>query len=68
MAGLRPALYPPDAARDWDALLRFRHFLRHADAATLDPERLRLNAERLGRAVAATDPYVASLRAALSGE
>lgn len=53
--GLRPAVYPPDAEEDWEALLRFRHFLRHAYVLRLDPAKLRTNLERLGRAVAASN-------------
>jgi len=30
IARLRPAVYPAEAQADWEALLRFRHFLRHA--------------------------------------
>jgi hypothetical protein len=63
VSGLRPALFPADAERDWDELRRFRHFLRHAYPVDLDPERLALNVQRLERAVAATDP---TLRAVLS--
>ncbi|MBI5480601.1 MAG: hypothetical protein HY906_17215 [Deltaproteobacteria bacterium] len=66
--GLRPAAYPMEAASDWDDLRRFRHFLRRAYAVALDPEKLRANVARLERAVAATDPHVAAVVAALSGE
>ena len=38
VSGLRPAVFPPDSLRDWDAVLRFRHFLRHAYVITLDTE------------------------------
>jgi hypothetical protein len=30
LPGVRPALFPSEALADWDAVLRFRHFLRHA--------------------------------------
>lgn len=63
--GLRPALLPPEAELDWAELLSFRHFLRHAYAADLDPERLRRNVDRLQRAVALTDPVLSVTLAAL---
>jgi hypothetical protein len=62
---VRPALYPPQAASAWDQLLRFRHFLRHAYAVPLDPERLRANVARLTQAVDETAPYVEALAGAL---
>jgi hypothetical protein len=65
VAGLRPAVYPAEVAADWEHLLRFRHFLRHAYTVALDPARLRSNRDRLGRAVAATGPLVGDLLAAL---
>jgi hypothetical protein len=68
VGGLRPAAYPPETASDWDALRRFRHFLRHAYAVELDPEKLRANVERLGSAVAATAPHVEAVIEALSAE
>jgi hypothetical protein len=46
---------------DWDALLRFRHFLRHAYVLGLDAERLASNIDRLERAVAATDPWLGAV-------
>lgn len=52
---------------EWDAVLRFRHFLRHAYVVTLDAQRLKENIVRLERAVAATDRWVeAVLQAILS--
>lgn len=66
--GLRPALFPPEAHADWDALLRFRHFLRHAYVVDLDPGKLALNRERLDRAVALTQPWLAGVLSALAGE
>jgi hypothetical protein len=66
--GLRPAVFPPTVASEWDALLRFRHFLRHAYAVGLAAAKLRANVERLARAVAATEPGVAALIAALRAE
>ncbi len=62
---LRPAVYPPDAGAAWDELLRFRHFLRHAYAVPLVPERLRVNAERFARAVAPTEPHIHAIADAL---
>jgi hypothetical protein len=65
VAELRPAVYPSSVYQDWDELLRFRHFLRHAYVVELDPEKLTANLQRLERAVAATDPHVAALIRAL---
>lgn len=56
--GVRPLIVPPEVLGDWVDLLGFRHFLRHAYAAELEPERLRAVAARLARAVAATGPHV----------
>lgn len=56
--GLRPAIIPSSALADWDALLRFRHFLRHAYVVDLDAERLTANLQRLERAVVATDSWL----------
>jgi len=65
LAGLRPALYPQAVRDDWDALMRFRHFLRHAYLVELDAERLRTNVDHLARAVAGTEPLVRALTQAL---
>ena len=65
LPGLRPAVYPRDVEREWGELLAFRHFLRHAYAADLDPERLTRNVERLERTVSATQPAIAALVAVL---
>ena len=62
---VRPPLFPPSAFVDWDALLRFRHFLRHAYVVDLDPEKPVANRARLARAVAATDGYLAAVLAGL---
>jgi hypothetical protein len=56
--GLRPPIFPAEAHADWDALLRFRHFLRHAYVVDLDPSKLTVNRDRLARAVAATDAWL----------
>lgn len=64
--GLRPAVAPPAAESEWAEVLAFRHFLRHAYDVELDPARLSVLAERLARAVAATDPVVRKLLEALS--
>lgn len=61
IGSLRPAVYPADVATDWDALMRFRHFLRHAYAVALDPAKLRANAERLARSASETDPSVRAM-------
>ena len=61
LAGVRPPVYPQTAARDWEELLRFRHFLRHAYHVQLDADRLAANVIRLSRALAATDPYLQTL-------
>lgn len=66
--GLRPAVYPQDAAGDWDALLRFRHFLRHAYPIGLDAAKLRANVARLETAATRTEPFVNALVAALRAE
>ncbi len=66
LAGIRPPAYPSEARRDWEVLLRFRHFLRHAYAVELDAGELEKNREHLKKAVAATDPHVASLISELS--
>lgn len=68
VAGLRPAVYPDEVALDWDELLRFRHFLRHAYTVSLDPQRLTGNLQRLVRAVAATEPFIEALLEALASE
>lgn len=67
LPGVRPAVVPAEAGGEWEALLGFRHFLRHAYAVPLDPGRLRTNAERLDRAVTTTGPAVAALLEALTG-
>ena len=61
LVGLRPPVFPPAARGDWEALLRFRHFLRHAYAVPLDPEELAKNRTRLERAVARSADFVTSL-------
>jgi hypothetical protein len=65
LPGVRPPLIPVEAEGDWEKLLGFRHFLRHAYAVELDPLELARNVERLERAVAATKPLVAAVVAAL---
>lgn len=62
---LRPALFPPYALADWDALLGFRHFLRHA--YVVDLGKLESNVARLERAVAATGPWLEAVLAGLAG-
>ena len=63
--GLRPPIFPAEAHADWDALLRFRHFLRHAYVVALDPSKLVANRDRLDRAVAATDAWLGSVLSGL---
>ena len=53
--GLRPPVLPPEAHADWEGLLRFRHFPRHAYVVDLNPSDLAVNPARLDRAVGATD-------------
>lgn len=65
LSGIRPELIPLEAESDWQDLLGFRHFLRHAYAADLDPTRLERNVERLERAVSATEPFILALLNAL---
>ena len=62
---VRPVVFPPAVLRDWEGLLRFRHFLRHAYTLDLEAERLIENAARLTRAVAASDATVRALFEAL---
>lgn len=57
-----------DVESDWEALLRFRHFLRHAYAVPLDPDRLRSNVGRLALAVAGTAPAIEAIVVALTAE
>ena len=64
IAGVRPPLFPPDALTDWDAVMRFRHFLRHAYVVHLDAARLSAAIARLERAVCLTESW---LEAVLSG-
>lgn len=65
IAGLRPCVVPAEARHHWDALLRFRHFLRHAYATPLDPDELIRNRQHLIAAVAATTPHIEALLSAL---
>lgn len=65
---VRPAVYPDEATGEWEELLRFRHFLRHAYTVSLDPDRLRRNRSRLDQAVAATRPHIRALVDALADE
>ena len=55
---VRPALIPAESERDWQEVLAFRHFLRHAYAAELDAARLATVVGCLERAVRATDPII----------
>jgi len=64
--GVRPAVFPSEARPAWHALLRFRHFLRHAYDAELDAAELTRNVAHLEVAVTSTRPYVAALRNALA--
>lgn len=61
IAGVRPAVFPAHAEQDWAQLLGFRHFLRQAYAADLDPARLWRNVELLTRAVQSTGPTLQAL-------
>ena len=61
LSGVRPEVVPAAVEADWAQLLGFRHFLRHAYAADLDPDRLARNVERLTHAIAASDPFVRTL-------
>lgn len=66
--GLRPPLFPAEAHADWDALLRFRHFLRHAYVVDFDPNKLAANRDRLERAVAATEAWLGLVLSGLANE
>jgi hypothetical protein len=65
VAGLRPALFPKEAERDWDELRRFRHFLRHPYPLELQPSRLTENVACLERAVSQTDAPLRAVFGAL---
>lgn len=65
LPGLRPAIIPKEVERDWEHVLAFRHFLRHAYAVELDAERLLENVRHLRRAVAGTEPLARELMTAL---
>ncbi len=67
ISGLRPPIFPAEVHEDWDALLRFRHFLRHAYVVNLDPGRLAGNRDRLEQAVAATDAWLDTVLTGLVG-
>ena len=62
---VRPEVLPAKAEADWEEILGFRHFLRHAYAVELDPARLSRNVGRLQQAIAATEGAVAGLMAVL---
>jgi hypothetical protein len=49
LPGRRPAVLERELLRDLEALLRFRHFFRHAYGLELDPARVREAADRLLR-------------------
>lgn len=68
LPGVRPAVYPDEAKRDWEQLLRFRHFLRHAYTVDLEADRLERNRARLARAVTATRPFIDALIGALEND
>jgi hypothetical protein len=65
LTGVRPALFPPESLSDWEAVLRFRHFLRHAYVVTLDAEKLSVNVGRLELAVAATETWLEAVLKAI---
>jgi len=66
LADLRPPIVTAAAQLHWAALLRFRHFLRHAYAVRLDAELLRRNREHLREAVEVSQPTIEALSAALA--
>jgi hypothetical protein len=45
--GVRPAVLPREMRQDLESLLAFRHFVRHAYGAELDPEKLAAEGQRL---------------------
>lgn len=63
--GVRGAVVPAEARRSWQELLHFRHFLRHAYAAELEPAELRKNAAFLDDATRLTAPRVEAMVDAL---
>ncbi len=64
--GLRPAIVPAEALRDWFELLSFRHFLRHAYTVDLDASKLARNVECLERAMITSEPSVRAVIASLA--
>ena len=56
--GVRPPLFSPEGLSDWDAVMRFRHFLRHAYVVHLDAGKLSATTERLEKAVGATESWL----------
>lgn len=61
LSGQRLAIYPKSAREDWTAVLKFRHFFRHAYTVQLDPTLLLANVARLSQAVDATEPLLLAL-------
>jgi hypothetical protein len=68
ISGVRPPLFAPEALADWDAVMRFRHFLRHAYVVHLDSARLLATVDRLERAVACTGSWLDAVLQGLIGE
>ncbi len=65
LPGVRPAIVAAAAEPDWEELLGFRHFLRHAYGAELDAARLGALVVSLRRAVQATEPVMLAAFASL---
>jgi hypothetical protein len=65
LENVRPSIVSNEAALHWRALLRFRHFLRHAYAVDLDAAELARNRAHFEIAVASTRNRVQQLLDAL---
>jgi hypothetical protein len=68
LPGLRPVVLDAEALTAWTALMRFRHFFRHAYNADLSAAQLIANRERLVTAVTHTRPGIQRLLDALRND
>ncbi len=65
--GLRPAVLPKAVRGDLEALLAFRHFVRHAYGADLDPDKVEAEARRLRTAAPGVEEALNAFDAFLIG-
>lgn len=65
LPGVRPAIASASCLPEWEQLLRFRHFFRHAYAVALDLARLWEHGERVQRLHPTARADLESLRARL---